>query len=255
MRCIPAASSPSPRSATGRCWAGWPRRPAPCSSRAATGATCAISSRASSRALQMGERVAFFPEGTTAAQGTVLPFHANLFEAAVDAKVTVQPYALRYLDAQRRAASGGRLHRRHDLRAEHDGDPVAAARSARELTCLAPIDAAGAHRRELAEQAHDAIGGALAAAAALSLLLSCRRACLYSGQSTCSSAAVVQADRGQLAAPDAAAVQANHVVAHQQAQRRPVAEHHRHVLRLRGPAGRTTAAGLSRPARRRFPSA
>ncbi len=49
--------------------------------------------------LQAGERVAFFPEGTTAAQGTVLPFHANLFEAAIDAGVPVQPYALRYLTA------------------------------------------------------------------------------------------------------------------------------------------------------------
>ncbi len=44
--------------------------------------------------LRQGERVAFFPEGTTGLQGTVLPFHANLLEAAIDAKVAVQPYAL-----------------------------------------------------------------------------------------------------------------------------------------------------------------
>lgn len=50
--------------------------------------------------LQAGEHVAFFPEGTTAAQGSLLPFHANLFEAAIEAKVAVQPYALRYVDAQ-----------------------------------------------------------------------------------------------------------------------------------------------------------
>ncbi len=49
-------------------------------------------------ALQSGERVAFFPEGTTAPQGTLLPFHANLFEAAVDAKSRVQPYAISYID-------------------------------------------------------------------------------------------------------------------------------------------------------------
>jgi 1-acyl-sn-glycerol-3-phosphate acyltransferase len=50
--------------------------------------------------LHAGEHVAFFPEGTTAAQGTLLPFHANLFEAAIEAGVPIQPYALRYLDAQ-----------------------------------------------------------------------------------------------------------------------------------------------------------
>ena len=49
--------------------------------------------------IDAGDRIAFFPEGTTAAQGTLLPFHANLFEAAIDAAVPVQPLALRYLDA------------------------------------------------------------------------------------------------------------------------------------------------------------
>lgn len=47
--------------------------------------------------LRAGERIAFFPEGTTAAQGELLPFHSNLFECAIEAQVPVQPYALRYL--------------------------------------------------------------------------------------------------------------------------------------------------------------
>ncbi|MFL6659690.1 MAG: lysophospholipid acyltransferase family protein [Massilia sp.] len=112
-------------------------------------------------ALKAGERVAFFPEGTTAAPGTVLPFHSNLFEAAVDAGVAVQPYALRYLDA------GGGLHGRIDFSGDMSfatnmlqvlsGPPVRA-----HLTCLAPIAAAGAHRRALAQAAQDAIGSALA---------------------------------------------------------------------------------------------
>jgi 1-acyl-sn-glycerol-3-phosphate acyltransferase len=111
-------------------------------------------------ALQAGERVAFFPEGTTGAPGTVLPFHANLFEAAVDARVPVQPYALRYLDA------GGALHGAIDFSGDMSfarnmiqvlsGPPIRAS-----LTCLAPIEAAGAHRRELAQAAHDAIQAAL----------------------------------------------------------------------------------------------
>ena len=49
--------------------------------------------------LRAGEHVAFFPEGTTAAQGNLLPFHANLFEAAIEAQVPVQPCAVRYVDA------------------------------------------------------------------------------------------------------------------------------------------------------------
>ncbi len=112
--------------------------------------------------LQQGERVAFFPEGTTAAQGTVLPFHANLFEAAVDAEVPVQPYALRYVDPR------GDLHGAVDFTGDMTfaesmvailkGPPVRA-----QLTCLAPIPGAGAHRRDLAAAAHDAIAAALGA--------------------------------------------------------------------------------------------
>lgn len=111
--------------------------------------------------LAQGERVAFFPEGTTSRQGTVLPFHANLFEAAIDAKVPVQPYAIEYLDAQ------GGHHTSVDyvgdttfvqsLLAILSGDPVRV-----RLSCLAPIEGEGAHRRELAQQAHDAVAAALA---------------------------------------------------------------------------------------------
>lgn len=113
--------------------------------------------------LHAGGRVAFFPEGTTAPQGTVLPFHANLFEAAVDARVPVQPYALRYVDAD------GSLHPAADFVGEttfvQSVLTILKARGMRaQLTCLAPIEGAGAHRRELAQQAHDAIGAALQAA-------------------------------------------------------------------------------------------
>lgn len=111
-------------------------------------------------ALAQQQRVAFFPEGTTASQGSLLPFHANLFEAAIDARVPVQPVALSYLDA------GGGWHPAVDYTGETTfvdsifrilgGEPVRA-----RLACLAPIDTHGAHRRELARAAHDAIAGAL----------------------------------------------------------------------------------------------
>jgi 1-acyl-sn-glycerol-3-phosphate acyltransferase len=47
-------------------------------------------------ALVRGETVAVFPEGTTGAGDTVLPFHANLLQAAIGGRVPVQPVVLRY---------------------------------------------------------------------------------------------------------------------------------------------------------------
>lgn len=110
--------------------------------------------------LKRGEHIAFFPEGTTAAQGAILPFHANLFEAAIDAGVPVQPYALRYLDAE------GKYHPSADFIGEMTfaesmltilrGAPLRA-----ELIVLPLIDSTGLHRRELAQAAHDAVAAAL----------------------------------------------------------------------------------------------
>ena len=48
--------------------------------------------------LRAGGRVAVFAEGTTSDGTVVLPFHANLVEAAVRANCAVQPLALRYED-------------------------------------------------------------------------------------------------------------------------------------------------------------
>ncbi|MDD5478300.1 lysophospholipid acyltransferase family protein [Rhodoferax sp.] len=49
--------------------------------------------------LQAGQILAVFPEGTTSNGRQVLPFHANLFQAAIAAHAPVQPLALRYEDA------------------------------------------------------------------------------------------------------------------------------------------------------------
>jgi 1-acyl-sn-glycerol-3-phosphate acyltransferase len=111
-------------------------------------------------ALRQGQRVAFFPEGTTSRQGQVLPFHANLFEAAIDAQVAVQPYALEYVDAngEHHAAIDyvGKTSFARSFIRILSGAPVRA-----RLTCLAPIEAGGAHRRLLAQSAREAIAGAL----------------------------------------------------------------------------------------------
>jgi len=60
--------------------------------------------------LRAGEVVAVFPEGTTGDGSRVLPFHANLFQAAISADAPVQPVALRYLDARTGADSPGPLY-------------------------------------------------------------------------------------------------------------------------------------------------
>ena len=106
--------------------------------------------------LEVGERVAFFPEGTTAKQGEILPFHANLFEAAIEAKVPLQLHALRYLDA-----SG-----RFDPAVDFTDDTsfvksmirvLQAGEIRAELRILPVIETAGEHRRELAVKARCAI--------------------------------------------------------------------------------------------------
>jgi 1-acyl-sn-glycerol-3-phosphate acyltransferase len=103
-----------------------------------------------------GKRIAFFPEGTTAAQGTVLPFHANLFEAAIEAKVPVQPFVLRYVDAQ------GKFHPAADFIgdmtfAESMSTILKAPRMTAEVIRLPAIATEGAHRRDIALQARELV--------------------------------------------------------------------------------------------------
>jgi len=106
--------------------------------------------------IRAGERIAFFPEGTTAAQGTLLSFHPNLFEAAIEAGVPVQPYALRYVDEQ------GNLH----AAADFIGDMtfvdsmlliMKARKMTAQLTLLPAIASTGTHRRDLSLEARQAI--------------------------------------------------------------------------------------------------
>lgn len=51
-------------------------------------------------ALKAGETVAVFPEGTTGSGHTLLPFHANLLQAAIATSTPVQPVALRFSEPQ-----------------------------------------------------------------------------------------------------------------------------------------------------------
>ncbi len=110
--------------------------------------------------IHAGEHVAFFPEGTTAPQGKILPFHANLFEAAIDANVPVQPYAVRYVDVQ------GNLHEAADFIGDmtfvQSMITISRARHiTAQLILLPVIETAGAHRRDLADAARRSIVAAL----------------------------------------------------------------------------------------------
>ncbi|MCI1014384.1 MULTISPECIES: lysophospholipid acyltransferase family protein [Herbaspirillum] len=110
--------------------------------------------------IEKDEHVAFFPEGTTAAQGTLLPFHANLFEAAIDARAPVQPYALRYVDA------AGNLHGAADFIGDMSiAESILTILKARgmraQLKQLPIINTEGAHRRDLARSAREVIATGL----------------------------------------------------------------------------------------------
>ena len=51
-------------------------------------------------AMQEGDVVAVFPEGTTSDGRDLLPFHANLIQSAIQANVPVQPMSLKFVDAR-----------------------------------------------------------------------------------------------------------------------------------------------------------
>ncbi len=51
------------------------------------------------RAMKDGDVLAVFPEGTTSDGLSLLPFHANLIQSAIEAQAPVQPMSLQFVDA------------------------------------------------------------------------------------------------------------------------------------------------------------
>jgi 1-acyl-sn-glycerol-3-phosphate acyltransferase len=111
-------------------------------------------------ALQRGETVAIFPEGTTGAGPELLPFHANLLQAAVATGTPVQPVALRYFDTGHRFSPAAEF-----LGGTTLLQSVWRIASARGLgvtvEVLPPISTAHADRRALAEHLRELIGQTL----------------------------------------------------------------------------------------------
>jgi 1-acyl-sn-glycerol-3-phosphate acyltransferase len=111
-------------------------------------------------ALTAGQTVAVFPEGTTSDGQRLLPFHANLLQAAIATATPVQPVALRYADATHAVSPA----------AEFTGDTTLA-QSLWRLACgdglvvhvrvLPATGSAHADRRALAELVRQSIAEAL----------------------------------------------------------------------------------------------
>lgn len=102
-------------------------------------------------ALQAGDSVAVFPEGTTGAGPELLPFHANLLQAAISTGTPVQPVVLRYADRHARFSAAaeflGATTLARSLWRLAGGDGLVV-----HLTVLPLQSSAGANRRELAER-------------------------------------------------------------------------------------------------------
>jgi 1-acyl-sn-glycerol-3-phosphate acyltransferase len=115
--------------------------------------------------MKRGRSAAAFPEGTTGWGDALMPFHANLLQAAVVAQVPVQPLALRYLDGRTRKPTRtpawvGEMSLVQSLRqlAVHAKHSHIVA----QLHVLPQIAVGdGVSRRELAQAAHSAIGAVL----------------------------------------------------------------------------------------------
>lgn len=110
--------------------------------------------------LGAGDLIAMCPEGTTGEGDRLLPFHANLIQPAIDARVPIVVAGLRYLDA----------HGRRTTAASYVGDltlfqsmvriirarPITA-----EVHLIAAIDGAAATRHEVGQRARVLIAEAL----------------------------------------------------------------------------------------------
>jgi 1-acyl-sn-glycerol-3-phosphate acyltransferase len=113
-------------------------------------------------ALVAGDTVAVFPEGTTGPGPDLLPFHANLLQAAIATDVPVQPVVLRYADRDHRfspaAAWVGEATLLDSLWALARGEGLVV-----HLAVIEPQSTAHADRRALAARLQTLIGERLGA--------------------------------------------------------------------------------------------
>lgn len=113
------------------------------------------------QALEAGDAVAVFPEGTTGDGQTLLPFHANLLQAAIATATPVQPLALRYREPGRPVSTAVAWVGETTL-ASNLWSVACAEGLSVILQVLPPQPSAEADRRELASGVRQTIARALA---------------------------------------------------------------------------------------------
>lgn len=112
-------------------------------------------------ALQAGDCVAVFPEGTTSAGPELLPFHANLLQAAVSTQAPVLPVVLRWHEPGERFSTAARFI--GDTTLAQSLWRIARARGLGiDVQVLPSVPPDGQDRRALGEALRGAISAALA---------------------------------------------------------------------------------------------
>ncbi|MEO6408795.1 MAG: lysophospholipid acyltransferase family protein [Burkholderiaceae bacterium] len=111
-------------------------------------------------ALRAGDVIAVFPEGTTGDARALLPFHANLLQAAITTSTVVQPVALHYSDA-RAPRSEAALWIGATTLMDSLWRIARADRLSATVRMLDALPAAGLERRALVQRASAAIARAL----------------------------------------------------------------------------------------------
>ncbi len=115
-------------------------------------------------ALDAGDSVALFPEGTTGSCEEIRPFHSSLLQACIGSNAALMPMGLRYHSPdgmQTHAADYvGEMNFMTSLKNVLREEKIIA-----NLYLSSPIDAAGKSRRELAREAEQAVANLLGLAA------------------------------------------------------------------------------------------
>ena len=111
------------------------------------------------QALRQGDVLALFPEGTTGDGSTVLPFHANLLQAAIAADAPVQALGLLFEDAATGAPSFAPCYVGDEALLDSAWRTVCAPPLRAVLRCAPVQSAQGRQRREFASALRDTVIG------------------------------------------------------------------------------------------------
>jgi 1-acyl-sn-glycerol-3-phosphate acyltransferase len=105
--------------------------------------------------LKNGDRVAFFPEGTTTDGMSLRPFKTSLVQAAIEARSTIQPIYLNYCQSGRHSSLASYADETTLLQSLHS---ILSHRNLSiEIYYLEPISTSGRNRAEITERLHQAI--------------------------------------------------------------------------------------------------